>query len=606
MRKRFALKAIPAAAGTLLACYTAAGPGFAQDWSPFDRPGERSYGSSDPNAQARGYGQQGEERSRAPEASHSGYSDDVVRPPGSTDTGVERGELMPVMAGDGSGLPYELWQGLDVASLERLISEIDIPPHSPALHRLWLRLITANLTAPQGVRSDQQFLALRLEILYRSGLLEDAARILSTMPPGDPAAAVLAARNSIGLGAKAQGCEILKASGNPTQLPRPVQTDAALISGYCAAVAGDGPGAGLAAELARDAGAKETAGLQALDALAMGLKPQPAADGPISLLDYRLIEAAGGSVDTARLMKHAAPALLSALALDRGTPAETRLRAAEAAVQVNAITAEQLADIYRAQGTGETVISDAAGTDTPQRRAGLFVAAEHEHTPQKKVRLIRAFLDEAHRAGFYLTALRMVAPASDKIIPAPEIGWYAETGVEVALAAERYGKARDWASFGSASPGAANGGLSHWLALIDIAEGTQANGEEDLRHVEELVSRGRFDPALLHRLATVLDALNFSVPIPLWEAASRTPQPSGGHLPETGVLTELQDAAKKREFARTVLLAMKTLGSNGAEGAHMIALGDSIRALRRAGLEADARGLGFEALFAAWPRAITN
>ena len=72
------------------------------------------------------------------------------------------------------------------------------------------------------------------------------------------------------------------------------------------------------------------------------------------------------------------------------------------------------------------------------------------------------------------------------------------------------------------------------------------------------------------------------------------------------MLTELQDAAKKREFARTVLLAMKTLGSNGTEGAHMIALGDSIRALRRAGLEADARGLGFEALFAAWPRAITN
>lgn len=605
MRKRFSLRAIPAAAGTLLACHMAAGPGFAQDWSPFDRPGERAYsGGNGGNAQTRGgYGAQSDGSTRAPEAS---YGDDVVRPLGSVDMGVERGELTPVMADDGSGLPYELWQGLDVASLERLISEIDIPPRSPALHRLWLRLITANLTAPQGVRSDQQFLALRLEILYRSGLLEDAARILSTMPPGDPAASVLAARNSIGLGAKAQGCEILKTVGTPTQLPRPVQTDAALISGYCAAVAGDAPGAGLAAELARDAGAKETPGLEALDALAMGVKPKPAGDAPISLLDYRLIEAAGGAVDTARLVKQAAPALLAALALDRGVAAETRLRAAEAAVQVNAITAEQLAEIYRAQGPGEAVISDAGGTDTPQRRAGLFVAAAHEHTPQKKVRLIRAFLDEAHRAGFYLTALRMVAPASDAIVPAPEIGWYAETGVEVALAAERYGKARDWASFGSNSPGAANGGLYHWLALIDIAEGTQANGDEDLRHVEELVSRGRFDPALLHRLATVLDALNFSVPIPLWEAASRTPQPAGGHLPETGVLTELQDAAKKREFARTVLLAMKTLGPNGAEGAHMIALGDSIRALRRAGLEGDARNLGFEALFAAWPRAIIN
>jgi hypothetical protein len=117
---------------------------------------------------------------------------------------------------------------------------------------------------------------------------------------------------------------------------------------------------------------------------------------------------------------------------------------------------------------------------------------------------------------------------------------------------------------------------------------------------------GRLDPTLLHRLATVLDALEYNVPIPLWEAASRTPQPAGGFLPETGVLSQLQDAAKKREFGRTVLLAMKTLGPNGAADAHMIALGDSIRALKRAGLEQDARRLGFEALFASWPRAIVN
>ena len=51
-----------------------------------------------------------------------------------------------------------------------------------------------------------------------------------------------------------------------------------------------------------------------------------------------------------------------------------------------------------------------------------------------------------------------------------------------------------------------------------------------------------------------------------------------------------------------MLLAMDTLGANGAEGAHMIALGDSIRALRRAGLDSDARRLGFEALFGGWPR----
>ncbi len=126
------------------------------------------------------------------------------------------------------------------------------------------------------------------------------------------------------------------------------------------------------------------------------------------------------------------------------------------------------------------------------------------------------------------------------------------------------------------------------------------------KELEAMALRSRFTPDALHRLATVLDALNYVVPIPLWEAASRTPQPAGGYLPETGVLSELRDAAKAREYGHTVLLVMKTLGPGGAEGANIIALGDSIRALKRAGLETEARRLGLEALLAAWPRTAVN
>ncbi len=122
--------------------------------------------------------------------------------------------------------------------------------------------------------------------------------------------------------------------------------------------------------------------------------------------------------------------------------------------------------------------------------------------------------------------------------------------------------------------------------------------------VEQMAIQGRLDAYLLHRLATVLDALQVQVPIPLWEIASRAPQPATGHLPATGVLSKLSDAAKKKEFGRTVLLSMQALGPNGAQGAHIISLGDSIRALRRAGLEADARRLALEAVFDAWPRTV--
>ena len=43
---------------------------------------------------------------------------------------------------------------------------------------------------------------------------------------------------------------------------------------------------------------------------------------------------------------------------------------------------------------------------------------------------------------------------------------------------------------------------------------------------------------------------------------------------------------------------MRALGPAGPEGANVLALGDAVRALKRIGLEADARRLALEALLA--------
>jgi hypothetical protein len=47
---------------------------------------------------------------------------------------------------------------------------------------------------------------------------------------------------------------------------------------------------------------------------------------------------------------------------------------------------------------------------------------------------------------------------------------------------------------------------------------------------------------------------------------------------------------------------MRTIGAGGPDAAHLLALGDTLRALRRVGLETDARRIGVEALYAGWPR----
>lgn len=524
------------------------------------------------------------------------------RPPlNATVGGVERDELAPVMAADGSGLPYELWRGLDVTSLETLISELEIPPRSPVLHGLWKRLITSHVAPQSGALADTKFTALRLEALYRSGLAQEAASELSKLNAAeDPLLSTLAARNALASGNAAQACEITqKAAGLKSQMPKQLKSQAILMSGYCAVVAKDTSGAGLAAEIAREEGLEQSLALDALDAISIGAKIKPEPNQKISLIDYRLAEQAGGLSHKA-VLDHGEPALLVALANDPSTPANLGMPASEAATRLNALSSDTLAAIYRANAKNEQtdVLLASSASSSLDRRVGLFKAAETEQTPQKKTRLIRAFLDDAKRHGMTLTAMQMVAPTTAQIGPQPELSWFAETASEIGVASGQTDVTRRWVSLDPS--------LAHWLALADIADAAKSGRDADLSTLENLAVRGRFSSDGLHRLATVLDALNYNVPIPLWDSASRTPQPSGGYLPPTGVLSSLQDAAKKKEFGRTVLLVMKTIGPNEADGAHMIALGDSIRALKRAGLESEARRLGVEALIETWPRMATN
>jgi hypothetical protein len=522
---------------------------------------------------------------------------------------VEKGDLAPVMATDGSGLPFELWSGLNTESIEKLISQIEIPPRSPALHALWKRLITADVTPPSGTAADGKFTALRLEVLYRSGLAKEAAQELAKQPATatDPLLAMLSARNELASGNAAHACEIAQAAAAlKGAIPQRLKGQSILMSGYCAVLAKDTALAGLAAELAREEGQEVSPGLEALDAMSVGAKPKITVTKQLTLLDYRLTESVGG-VPHKDILEKGEPALLVALSSDAKTPVDLGLPAAEAAARLNALAPEVLAATYRANAGTETAdaLLGVGKLQGAAKRAGLFKAAEAEQTPMKKTRLIRAFIDDAKRQGLQFQALLVAAPMIAAINPQPEISWFAETGAEICLASGQYDLARKWVATANV-PDRPGGNLDHWLALADIADPGFSKRGESLPALETLAQGGRIKPDDLHRLATVLDALGYNVPIPLWEAASRTPQPTSGYLPETGVLSELQDAAKKKEFGHTVLLAMKTLGPNGAEGAHMIALGDSIRALKRAGLEADARRLGLEALLGAWPRTAAN
>jgi len=538
--------------------------------------------------------------------------------PGSVDTGkVQRGELAPIRTGPGDTLPSGVWRGLDVAAIERLITPLELPNRSPQLNQLWRSIMTSR-DAPRfdtnkrrGRGSAAQFALLKAEALYRSGQLSDAERLLNAASDRPKSAVFqgIAAHILLARRKYSEGCQAAKeAASDVKRLPRAVRGKTIAIAGFCAVHAGNRAAGKLAAELARHNGYRNRFALALLDAIGRNRRPKLSLPKQLDVIDGLLLEAAK-QAPPGRFLERAEPALLAMLATPLKTVTTTNIAAAEQAVRSNVIVPEDLATTYRRYAFSAGAVDDplSPNIEPALRRAALFQAAERDRTPARRIRLLRALVDDARRYDLTFATLKMIKPLVDTLPRTPEIGWFAETAIESTLAAGDPSAALSWTIFAAALDHNADGTLHHWRSLIEIAHGTgDTHGGNSLASVEALAAHGRFSPEMLQRLATVLDALDYNIPIPLWERASKNPQPKSGHLPPTGVLSQLKTAAANKELARVVLLGLRTIGPDGAPGANILALGECIRALKRAGLEPEARRLAFEALFDHWPRIQVN
>jgi hypothetical protein len=472
----------------------------------------------------------------------------------------------------GSLLPAALWDGVDASTVERLVAALPDAGRSPVLAGLWRQVWSHPATVPAA---GAQFEAIRLEALWRAGQVAEIAARAASADLADPLIALIVARREIALGERDAGCgKARTAAGAMKQLPPQLAAEALLMSSYCA-VSSKGRGAAeLAAGLIRDARVEAPIPLAVLDALAGARRSEPQLPQIVRTIDYRFLEL-GGPVDARALIDRAELALLAILAELPGDGAG-RVRAAEAAARAGAVDGDGLTRAYR---------EARPGADPAERRAEAARRVMSGGDPSGQ--LVSALLAEARRAGILHPVSRAVTAAiAGSRTPA--------AGVALLSAGDIEGARSLFATGGQE--------LRHWLVLVDVADPAprRPRGQE-LDALERLALQGRFAPDALHRVVTVLDALDYLIPIPLWEAASRTPQPASGYLPPTGILQQLQVASGKRQVGLTVLLAVASLGPAGAEGANLLALGDTIRALRRAGLEAEARRLALEALIAVWP-----
>ena len=544
----------------------------------------------------------------------------TLAPPDAVESGqlaplapVESTQMPAAEGTDGvpaSGFGGGFWQGVTFAEAAPLMAKIELPLRSPAMAMLWRRAMLTDEEPTGGAAG--QFLAARLDGLYRAGLLKDAAALIAKSPKTtDPQQLAATARVLLGLGDDAKACAAVKSiplSGGP--LKGRARNDSLLMVAYCAARDKQPNHASLAAEVLRDQNFGEPLALAVLDSIAESKTPKLPHTDNLTLIDYKFLSLLGNAA-AERFLPRAAPDLMVAIANDPAAEPGARLAAAEAAARLNAVEDADLAAIYRAAPFQPPQLADPAsalaGLAPPLQRALLFQAAEHETSTPRKVEFVRQLLATARRDAILGPVARLAAPVIDAVRPKPELVAFSEPAIETLLAAGRYDHAVGWTLLGGSNAGPGGNPLLHWLTLVDVAdaEGHVPHGSS-MKYAEDLATGSAFSPVMLVRLATVLDALQYDVPVPIWQGAQNAQQTLSkadqGHLPDTGLLSKLQDAAKRKSLGLTVLLALATVGPGQATSVHPVALGEAIKALQAAGLEPDARRLGFEALFEAWPR----
>lgn len=495
-----------------------------------------------------------------------------------------RPQVLSPSAGTGSSaqespLPSDLWSGTDAPALEKLLSGVPLPSPSPALATLVARALA------QGASNGTE-LAIRLNALSKAGRIDQEIALLGrAMQAGEPGAAALYATALLEAGRDDEACAIA-IDPPPQSVPATAKPTRAafLVPAYCAAAKGDQPGAHLALQLARDRGVQAPVSFAVIEKLGKTSSKPIALPNSVETFDYLFLKLDPKSLP-ASLAAKASPALLFLIAHDDSAPPSLRLAAAERAASLNVIDGATLAKAYRDVAPKLT-----KAATPPELRAKLFASLEAAPTAKIKAESIDALLASGRDAGIEIPLGVALQPARADLAADPQAWANAETALRAAILAGDTQAAWAWIEAGGDQ-------VKRWKLLLAAADPSDSRAEWALSEGVEIVAVGGLPAPFLHRLLAVLDALDYEVPIPLWDEANKLPQPNDGYLPETGVLSQLKDASDHGDLGRTVLLVATALGPKGPADANLLALGDAVRALKRVGLDAEARRVGFEALY---------
>lgn len=536
---------------------------------------------------------------------------------------------------DKGGFPPTLWRGAQWSVVSGLMPRMPAGLVSPALRDMARRLLVSQASVPVGKPLDASFVALRIDRLLAMGDVGNALALLKITP--DERRDESLARTRI---------EALFFDNNNAAACKTVKNAIRDYSGlywsqaqaFCLALSGAHARASLIADLLREREDEiEKVFFAAIDALAGAKgKESPALNAP-SALHLSMMRAAGFRFP-AEIVQTAQASVLRAVALTPNAALDVRLIAAEKAHRIGALRDDEIVRLYlsipftKAELSGP--ISAAEESWTPRTRALLVRAAASQSVPLAKAEVLRRAWQLGQERDGYAEIAGTSVPVVVGIEPAAELLWFTKDVARVLFGAGRTDRALAWYAIAAADSDRieeahdAEAVLWPLAVLADrITEdpiSSDQSGNDAAANVVPVSRRANavpLDAARLRRwfearrqadaqsvsrqaaaFYTLLEATGRNVPAALWQALLDRPFADADENRNglNAVWTHsLETASTGARLGEAVLLATVGAGDTGDKGLNLADAARTIAALRRVGLEAEARRLAVETAMAA-------
>jgi hypothetical protein len=299
------------------------------------------------------------------------------------------------------------------------------------------------------------------------------------------------------------------------------------------------------------------------------------------------------------------PAVLRTIGISPNARLETRLAAAEMAVEFGALSTKRLAEVYMAEKFDPAELNNALSLATddrsPRGRALLFQAAQIESIDMAKAAIFSKAFEIATEENGYIRTIELYRPLLAELASAPEINWFAGEAARALYAVDRPLPARSWLEILQLSAAqneeykTISDGLWYLRYLTDstVAEGEFTAGLNRWLTYHKLKSGARAQSRMAAGLR-LLEALGHKVPDDAWWRVLEAPRAPVETGREAVLRTAMSRAADAGRVGEAVLLLLCSFDKAGPSIDDIDTMSTAVRVLRQLRLETEAKKLVLE------------